>query len=510
MTRRRTAILIVAAWFAVLGAHVRREYFRPEAERIEAGARALAPGSYFYVVRMAGTTIGTASMRLRDTLDHRFIFEDNLLMDVPALDTVHRAVAMTRIELGPSLDLTAFLFRLDSKVGSFAVSGTVADSALDVIVEAGAGVQRSRIENAADLLLDAAVPMRLAAAGRLKVGSEYGARVFDPSSMAVRDVTVRVTAADVFIVPDSALLTPNGRWIAKALDTVPVWRIDQKFGGMTLTSWVDEDGLVVRAESPLGLQIERTAFELARQAWARDSGDPKRSAGYGALIESTAIGSAVDVRGIESRDRFAVRLTGVDLEGFDLSGGRQQLRGDTLIITREPPAALESAGWSLPWTGQGEAAAELEATPLIQADDPRIIAKAREIIGGTSDPLLAARRLNDWVYAAVQKEILPSVPSAVQVLEALRGDCNEHTVLYVALARAIGLPARTAVGLVHVRGRFYYHAWPEIRAGDGWVAVDPTLGQFPADASHIRFIVGGLARQVELIRLIGRLRLEAV
>ena len=81
--------------------------------------------------------------------------------------------------------------------------------------------------------------------------------------------------------------------------------------------------------------------------------------------------------------------------------------------------------------------------------------------------------------------------------------------LYVALARALGLPARTAVGLVHPNGRFYYHAWPEVWL-DGWVAVDPTLDQYPADATHLRFLVGGLARQVELIRLIGRLDLEIV
>ena len=35
-----------------------------------------------------------------------------------------------------------------------------------------------------------------------------------------------------------------------------------------------------------------------------------------------------------------------------------------------------------------------------------------------------------------------------QVLASGRGDCNEHTVLFVAMARALGLPARTAVGLV--------------------------------------------------------------
>jgi transglutaminase-like putative cysteine protease len=97
----------------------------------------------------------------------------------------------------------------------------------------------------------------------------------------------------------------------------------------------------------------------------------------------------------------------------------------------------------------------------------------------------------------------------VQVLESRQGDCNEHTVLYVALARALGLPARKAAGVVNLDGRFFYHAWPEVWLGD-WVAVDPTLGQFPADASHVRFLVGGLARQVELVRLIGRLELDIV
>jgi hypothetical protein len=42
------------------------------------------------------------------------------------------------------------------------------------------------------------------------------------------------------------------------------------------------------------------------------------------------------------------------------------------------------------------------------------------------------------------------------------------------------------------------------------VAVDPTLGQFPADAAHLRLAVGGLARQIELIRLVGSLEMEVV
>jgi transglutaminase-like putative cysteine protease len=203
-----------------------------------------------------------------------------------------------------------------------------------------------------------------------------------------------------------------------------------------------------------------------------------------------------------------VRLLNVDLTGFDLDGGRQTLRGDTLLIRRDRIAA-RSAGYSLPYRAGGDPAEQLAATPLVQADDARIVATARRIAAGSTAPAEVAERLNEWVYRSLRKEITPSIPSAVQVLESMEGDCNEHPVLYVALARALGLPTRKAVGVVHLDGRFFYHAWPEVWLDD-WVAVDPTLGQFPADPAHVRFLVGGLARQVELIRLIGRLELDII
>ena len=42
------------------------------------------------------------------------------------------------------------------------------------------------------------------------------------------------------------------------------------------------------------------------------------------------------------------------------------------------------------------------------------------------------------------------------------------------------------------------------------MAVDPTFGQFPADASHIRFTIGGLARQADLLRLVGALHIDVL
>ena len=103
------------------------------------------------------------------------------------------------------------------------------------------------------------------------------------------------------------------------------------------------------------------------------------------------------------------------------------------------------------------------------------------------------------------------------------GDCNEHTALYVAMARALGIPARIAVGLVYIHGAFYYHAWPEVyleepAAGSSalgasrglWLPVDPTLNEFPANATHLRLARGGLDKQTVVLPMIGRLTMEVL
>jgi hypothetical protein len=107
-----------------------------------------------------------------------------------------------------------------------------------------------------------------------------------------------------------------------------------------------------------------------------------------------------------------------------------------------------------------------------------------------------------------------SLPSAREVLRTRIGDCNEHTALFVAMARSIGIPSRIAAGLVFVRGGFYYHAWPEVYIDEGarglWLPVDPTFNQFPADATHFRLARGGLAAQASIIPMIGRIKITLV
>jgi len=507
MNRRHVAALIVAVWVVVIGWLVKREYFRPRAELFAEAALNVTPAAMFYRLDLGGQQIGYASS-LVDTLRDTIRLQDQMLLRIPALGTLQRIEARTNANLSRTLRLRSFDATLRGEDVRFGVAGrVVGDSLLYMEIQSAESTQEYEVRLTDPVVLPALLPLNLAFGGDLAVGNTYAVRLFDPLQLAERDVDITVLAESTFVVPDSAeLLGEEPIWVAARWDTVHAWQVRQEMGGFQVEAWIDDLGQIVQAKTPMGFTMERTAYEIAFENFVRREPTPESFSLASDLIRQTAIASNVSLA-VEELSELIVRLEGVDVTAFDLSGGRQELRGDTLVIRRESEEHLES-NYFIPASG-ALWAEFLVPEPLVQSDDPRIQAQARQIVGRERHPERAAQALVDWVYAEIDKRITVSVPSALEVLETRRGDCNEHTVLYVALARAVGLPARTAAGLVYVNGRFYYHAWPEVYI-DGWVAVDPTLGQYPADAAHLRFTIGGLARQVELIQLIGRLSLDVV
>lgn len=503
-------IAIVLIWIGMVGWQARDEYFQPELARITEAALSLAPGISFYTLSMGDRTVGQATSRL-DTLADGFELEDLMSLELPALGQTGIAVARTRVKLSPALVMESFSFTLDSEVGRFEANGTLTqDTTLEVTILSAGSEQNLSFRMAQPPVMSNVVPIRVAMGEGLEVGETFRLPVFDPTSLSTRTVEVHILEHDTLFVTDSAAINDDGRWLPAHTDSVPAWKIAEVFGGIRVESWVDEDGRILSASSAMGFSMQKTEYELARQA-QEDARLVSSSPIDDDVILSTAVQSNVDFDDVTEHDELRFRLTGVDLAGFQLEGGRQTLRGDTLIIRREAWNDLD-AGYQLPYPRM-DLRASLEPEPLIQSDDERIITRAREVTARRTqwrqDPKRVAEQLTTAVHSMLRKSITFSVPNAVQVLETLQGDCNEHTVLYVAMARALGLPARTAVGLVYVNGAFFYHAWPEVWL-DEWVAVDPTFGQYPADASHIRFVIGGLAQQVEIVRLIGNLDIEVL
>ena len=508
MSRRlQTALAILTLWLVGLGFLAKRELFRPIMERFQAAAFRIAPGATYYAVYQGDRQIGFASSSI-DTLAREIVVTDFLVANVPVGKARRRATATTRVHLSRGLRLTRFEAGLDFESGPVRVRGEVLpDSTLLLTIAAnGEPPDTQRVRLGGPVLLPTLVPLAVALGDEPEVGREYVLPIFDPASMGSRDVRLDIRAESLFVLVDSARVDPVARrWVPALTDTVRAWQV-AALDGNGFSGWVDAHGRIVEG-AQLGIfTLKRTAYEIAFHNWKAGERDaPLTVARDDDILETTAIAASAPIDRALAR-RVRVRLAEVALEGYDLDGDRQRLHGDTLVVTRERVPLLH-AGYRLGRAPQRRFERELAAEPLVQSRHPAIELLAKRLAGDETDPRVVAERINAWVHDSLDKQITLGIPSAVQVLRSRRGDCNEHTQLYLALARAAGIPARSASGLALVSGKFYYHAWPEVWLGS-WVAVDPTFGQFPADAAHLRFVTGGLAQQERLLRLIGHLNVE--
>jgi hypothetical protein len=511
MKRRGAAgAVILLSWVAGAALLARRELFPDQATRLADAGMRVTPGTVNFVVEQAGTQIGYALSSIDTTTDGLTI-TDQLVTDLPVGGRLHRGTARSTVRLDRALTLASFDVTLRSEAGVLGVAGRAERDTLVVTVRSGdAPADTQRVATRGPMLFPSVVPLVVALGSTPKVGKRYTLSIFDPVAMGAREVTFAIRAESLLSVSDTAVYDEaSRRWRPSPPDTVRAWELASTDEG-ALSAWVDAQGRVVALTQPGGFTLRRAPYELAAENWRRDSQSAPARAVDDDILESTAIAASARLGSARQAERLRVRLRGVSLAGYDLAGGRQSVAGDTLTIAREGRAALR-ASYTLPADSslRGRFAAELGPEPLLQSGHPAIGALARRIVGETRDPRVAAERINRWVHDSVRKQITVGVPDALQVLSAKRGDCNEHTQLYIALARAAGIPSRTAAGLAYVGGKFYYHAWPEVYL-DGWVAVDPTFGQFPADAAHLRFVNGGLARQAALLRLMGQLEIDLV
>lgn len=85
-----------------------------------------------------------------------------------------------------------------------------------------------------------------------------------------------------------------------------------------------------------------------------------------------------------------------------------------------------------------------------------------------------------------------STTAAAEAFAAKRGVCQDHAHIFIAAARALGLPARYATGylVTDEAQAAAHHAWAEALAPDlGWVGFDPANGQCPTER-YVRLAVG--------------------
>jgi hypothetical protein len=207
-------------------------------------------------------------------------------------------------------------------------------------------------------------------------------------------------------------------------------------------------------------------------------------------------------------DHLKLKVTG--LGDFRIpESHRQVVKPDrgfvTLTVRRDHRAKAPAA------LAEKERAAHLKATQRVQCDDAKLIVLAKRLVGPEKDPVKAATRLARWVYGYLDKSYSSTADNALAVLERQAGDCTEHTLLFVALARAVGLPAREVGGLAFVQARkplFGWHAWAEFHDGRQWVSVDATWDQVYVDGTHIKMSEG--SSDMAWTNVVGTMKMEVL
>lgn len=129
----------------------------------------------------------------------------------------------------------------------------------------------------------------------------------------------------------------------------------------------------------------------------------------------------------------------------------------------------------------------LESTNLLCADTPEVQAAAKEAVGDVTDGREAAKRILHYVFTRLRKGSGPiPAPTAKEILAYGGGDCSEHAVLFVALCRAVGIPARLLSGYAQVGDKWGSHSFTEIWLGK-WIGADPTTNELGTRARYIAF-----------------------
>ncbi|MEK7140963.1 MAG: transglutaminase domain-containing protein [Patescibacteria group bacterium] len=198
------------------------------------------------------------------------------------------------------------------------------------------------------------------------------------------------------------------------------------------------------------------------------------------------------------------------LAHYEVSPGQKLSIEAVISVTMRLPS-LDGEIASSSGTNTGNDGKEyLKPLPYWESDDP--------IIKSLAAIYTTPKTIYEYVVSTLHYdyERVKTIPKRKGALEALKTPkgalCMEFTDLYIAIARAAGIPAREVVGYAHTTNATLrplslvtdvLHAWPEYYDRDRgiWIPIDPTWGSTTGgvdyfsqlDFSHIAFAIHGIS-----------------
>lgn len=406
--------------------------------------------------------------------------EEKVAMQIKTMGVIQSLNLSTETELNPDMTFSSFNFILNSSLFRFNARGYAGKDKL--IVYAGLPEAQEKIVlPIKDIPHISGNIYEAAFRGGLEKDKTRAFSIFDPSTLGIRKIPVTRHADEIIPIMGKRVLTQ---------------KLCADFMGAKNCAWLAKDGEILKEAGILGLSMEKVSAKQAQEGIAGD--------GVVDFSQIASIPSNLDIPSPSKLTEIIIKIDGIRDPALLLHGGRQKFQQNILTVTKEiipdsssendPPQFLQKF---------------LQPSPLAQSDDPRIKAQSAKIVLPADSPKIKLQKIVHWVYRNIEKKPVLSVPNALEVLQNKQGDCNEHAVLTTALLRAAGIPAQMETGLVYQRGRFYYHAWNLAYIGQ-WITVDAVFDQIPADVTHIRLARGEGAEQLDLLGVMGKIKLEVL
>ena len=422
-----------------------------------------------------------------------FGLREEVFMRIQTMGVIQGISLKTEGALNQDMTLAAFDFDLTSNLFSFHARGKVDKDRLSIVTKVAGDERRYEVPLKEQVQLSQGVFARALQAD-LKPGQEISLSIFDPMTMGSRPVRLS------FEGEEKVAIMGHPEMLKK-------YAVD--FMGARQYAWVDKEGDVVREEGILGMALEKTTREDALAGLA--------ASGSADLTDLASVDAQVQIPDPAELKVLKVKLSGIEVGALMLAGGRQTYDRGLLTLSKEVREGSKISGDADRKKKDSDRplknrATYLASTPFIQVSDPAIRTQAEAIVFKDDADEQKARKIVTWVFKNIEKRPVLSVSNAIETLNNRAGDCTEHAVLVAALARAAGIPTLIETGLVYQRGRFYYHAWNAfwLDGWGGWVTADAVMNQLPADVTHLRFVRGEVDKQLDLLGVVGKIKLQVI
>jgi len=408
-----------------------------------------------------------------------YLLRETLYIRLNTMGLIQDLILKTAGKLNKDFTLSSFDFDINSGRFHFSAQGSVSGNVLSVKMNNFGSTKEIHTKIKERLYASSGI-VNAAYASGMKPGDEFSLHVFDPVSMSSEPVTIKIIGKESIL---NMGIQKNSMKVA------------MQYQGATQLVWIGENGEVIKEKGLLGFSLEKTTRKDALFGLLSESSQD--------LAEIASVNSNVILDNPLKLERIKVEISGINTKDVHLESGRQVLKDNVLIIQKEDLANLPDVINNMNTIPDRFVKPE----PFIESDHPKMMNLLEKIVTDGDTPLEKANKLVIWVHKNIEKRPVLSLPDALATLINKVGDCNEHAVLLAALARTAGIPARIEAGLVYLNGRFYYHAWNLLYIGK-WITADATFGQIPADVTHIRFSSGWMQQQLDIMNVIGKIKLK--